>query len=109
MRYLLFIFLTVAPLKMYAQDFHHELTDAEDSTRLHGLKLYLDIDSVYQVSDSSGVKFTLIIINQGNKTLEVTNPLYDTQLRINPSFWQLTSKQQIKLKEVPPLALSALC
>lgn len=100
MKYLILFLLSLSVSNLIAQDFRHEFTDPDDSLKLKGLKLYLEIDSVYEVSDSSGVKFALEIINQGTETLEIINPLYDTELRINPSFWQLPSKKKIKLREV---------
>jgi len=41
------------------RDFRHEFTDFDDSVVLKGLKLYLEIDSVYKVNDSSGVVFSI--------------------------------------------------
>lgn len=98
-----FILCTILYLSIFAvgaQDFRHELTDPDDSVRLKGLKLYLEIDSVYQVSDSSGIKFALEMVNEGDKQLRLTNPLYDTELNVNFSIWQLPSKKELQLKEV---------
>jgi len=100
MKYIYILLLSVASLELRAQDIRHEFTSPEDSVKLHGLKLYLEIDSVYEVSDSSGVKFSLEMVNEGDKTLRLTNPLYDTKLNINPSFWLLPSKERLELNEV---------
>lgn len=100
MKYILFILLIVFTNPIRAQAIRHEFTDPNDSVKLQGLRLYLEIDSVYEVSDSSGVSFVLEMLNTGVHTLRLTNPLYDTELNVNPSFWLLPSKKEIKLKEV---------
>ena len=87
-------------INLYAQDIRHEFTDPDDSVKLQGLRLYLEIDSVYEVSDSSGVKFALEMVNEGDKLLKVTNPIYDTKLRLNFSLWGLPSKTKVFIKEI---------
>lgn len=100
MKYVLFILLIGFTNHICAQDFRHEFTDPIDSVKLNGLRLYLKIDSVYEISDSSGVRFALEMVNTGVHPLKLTNPIYDTELNVNPSFWLLPSKKEIKLKEV---------
>jgi len=100
MKYIILIVLTLCLSGLHAQDFRHAFTDLDDSVKLQGLKLYLEIDSAYKVSDSSGVRFALEIVNEGNKPLKITNPLYNTFLSINLSMWLLPSKQRLILKEV---------
>ena len=100
MKYIILIVLTLCLSNLHAQNFRHEFTDPDDSVKLKGLKLYLEIDSVYTVTDSSGVRFALEIVNEGNNPLKNTNPLYNTFLSINLSMWLLPSKQRLILKEV---------
>jgi len=97
---LILTFLLFPVLIINAQDFRHEFTSRDDSVKLKGLKLYLEIDSVYKTNNSSGVKFVLEIINEGNNLLMLTNPLYNTQLYINSSIWLLPSKKKLQIKEV---------
>lgn len=84
-----------------AQDFRHEFTDPDDSVKLKGIRLYLEIDSVYEVSDSSGVRFALEIVNEGGRQLMLTNPLYDSKLRVRFRIYDFETKEQFILKEVP--------
>jgi len=100
MKYIFILLLSIASFGVSAQDIRFEFTSPEDSLKLRGIRIYLEIDSVYKVSDSSGVKFVLEMVNQGDAVLKLINPLYDTKLDINPSFWLLPSKERLVLKEV---------
>ena len=100
MKYIMLIILTLCLSSLHAQDFWHAFTNPNDSVKLKGLRLYLEIDSIYAVTDSSGVRFALEIVNEGDMPLKITNPLYNTFLSINLSVWLLPSKQRIILKEV---------
>ncbi|QSE98724.1 hypothetical protein [Fulvivirga lutea] len=100
MKYIILIVLTLCLSGLHAQDFQHEFTDPDDSVKLKGLKLYLEIDSVYAVTDSSGVRFALEIVNEGGKQLILTNPLYDTKLRVRFRIYDFKTKEQFILKEV---------
>jgi len=104
MKYIISLILSFSFFNISAQNFRHEFTDTHDSIKLQGLRLFLEIDSVYKVSDSSGVTFTLEIVNDGNKILRLTNPLYDTQLNIRFRLYNMNSenkeKKKLQLKEV---------
>ena len=103
------IVAVLAFVDAWSQGFIHEFIDAEDSVQVKGVKISLKMDSVYFINDSSAIKFTLKIFNGGKKTIDITNPIYDTDRRVNFSLYKLPENEKVQLNEflrwpIPELA-----
>ncbi len=78
----------------------HSFIESDGSSKTQKITVSLEIDSVYSISDSSGIFFRISIKNNSAIPQKITNPIYNTKLRIKPSIRSLKTKRQIRLQEV---------